>query len=260
MANDPVDEYLEAKTASADRNAKDMHVFQQWKSKPTKQNLSTLLRHFEPVLNAKATAWKAPAVPAAAFKADLQKNAITAFETFDPNQGAMLRTHLQNMLKRSHRFNAKFQNMAFIPEEKNALIGPIKQARDFLHQELGTPPSHNEIATYLNQNPDMLPKRVRGNVTPKLIKTVDDYQIADIPGASFESDPSAKSMSYEQETLDLLRPALKGDEKTVYDYMYGQNGKPKISSTGEIATRMGKSPSQISRIKRRIEATYKKYL
>jgi len=259
MAN-PLDEYLEAKTASADRNSKDMLVFEQWRQKPTKKTLGVLLKHFDPVLTAKASTWKAPAVPAAAFKADLQKNAITAFETFDPNAGAMLRTHLQNILKRSHRFNQKYQNMAFIPEEKNALIGPVKQARDILHQELGSPPSHSAIATYLNQNPDMLPKRVRGVVTPKLIKTVDDYQIADIPGTSFESDPSAKSMSYEQETLDMLRPALKGDERVVYDYMYGQNGKPVVHSTGDIASRMGKSPSQISRIKRRIEATYKKYL
>ena len=67
-------------------------------------------------------------------------------------------------------------------------------------------------------------------------------------------------MSYEQEVLDMLPAALKGDEKTVYDYMYGQNGKPQVNSTGDIARRMGKSDSQISRLKRRIETTYKKYL
>jgi DNA-directed RNA polymerase specialized sigma subunit len=258
---DPVDDFLaeKDKTAAA-RDAEDMNLLGIWQKKPTKKNLGVLLKRFDPVFNAKVSTWKATAVPAAAFKADLQKNAITAFETYDPNRGAKLRTHVNNMLKRSLRFNSKYQNMAFIPEEKAALISPVQQARDQLHQEFGKKPTNKSVANYLNQNPDMLPKRVRGRMSSRLVKTVDAYQIADIPGEAFESDPVPRAMSFEQETLDLLRPALKGDERVVYDYMFGAHGKPKVPKTGEIAKRMGKSPSQISRLKRRIEATYKKYV
>lgn len=260
--SDPLSEYLEDKDKVAEaRTSADMEAFHAWKSDPNKKNTSTLLKRFTPMFNQRVAMWKAPAVDEAAFRADLRKHALTAFETFDPNRGAQLRTHVGNMLRRSQRFNAKYQNVAFIPEEQAALITPINQARDVLFQDLGKQPSHDQIANYLNDNEDMLPKRVRGKMTATRVQTVQQYQIRDIPGSAFESDPTPKSMSFERETIDVLRPALKtDDEKTVYDYMFGKGGKPKVESTGEIAKRMGKSPSQISRLKKRIEATYKKYV
>lgn len=259
--SDPVTEYFEERSKQAEMKlAEEMNLFHQWKQNPNKPNLGKLLKHFEPELNKRVSLFRAPAVDVAAFKADLKKNAIVAFETFDPDRGASLRTHLTNRLKRSQRFNAKHQNVAFIPEEKSALITPIQKARDFLYQEEGAEPSHAAIATYLNDNPGLVRnKRVSGQVTPQLVKTVYDYQIADIAGSSFESDPYSKAMSSEVETMGLLRGALKPDEQNVYDYLLGKNGKPKIESTGELAKRLGKSASQISRIRKRIEATFRKY-
>lgn len=260
--SDPIDEYFDSKEKQAEaRNAADMEAFHTWKANPNKQTTSALIKRFNPMFSQRVNMWKAPAVDEAAFRADLKKNALTAFETFDPNRGAALRTHVGNMLRRSQRFNAKYQNVAFIPEEKAALITPIQQAHDTLFQELGTQPSSTQIARYLSQNEEMLPKRVQGKMTAQLVDTVKQYQIRDIPGSAFESDPSPKALSFERETIDILRPALKTeDEKVVYDYMFGKNGKPQVESTGEIARRMGKSPSQISRLKKRIEATYKQYI
>lgn len=263
MSNsNPIDDYIdETVKVAADRENADMQAFETWRGQPSKQNLSVLMRRFEPTFNQRASlsGWRAPAVPEAAFKADLHKNALQAFKTFDPDRGAQLRTHVNNLLKRSQRFNAKYQNMAFIPEEKSSLITPIQQATDFLHQEHDEQPTDVQVARYLSQNEDMLPKRVRGKMTAGLVKTVRDYQIKDIPGEAFDPDPGSSTMSLQRETLDLLRPALVGDEQIVFDYMFGKNGKPKVESTGQIATRMGKSPSQISRLKKRIEATFKKY-
>ncbi len=260
--HDPLDDYLnEKQKVSEARDAADMELWKAYKSDPNKANTSALLRRFNSMVNQRVNMWKAPAVDAAAFRANLHSHAITAFETFDPNRGAQLRTHVGNLLRRSQRFNARYQNVAFIPEEKAALIEPIRQARETLYQEHGRQPTNNEIASYLSHNDDKLPKRVRGNMTAQLVDTVNKYQIRDIPGAGFESDPTPKTLSMERETIDVLRPALgSDDERTVYDYLFGKNGKPQISSTGEIAKRMGKSPSQISRLKGRIEATYKKYV
>lgn len=257
----PLEDYLQFKKVSAVRRTEqDMEAFETWKGRPNKRNLSALLRRFEPEFNKRVSVWKAKKVDAAAFKADLKKNAITAFTTYDPTRGASLRTHVNNLLKRSQRFNAKYQNMAFIPEEKAALITPIQQATDQLTQEMGAAPSNRDIANFLNTQSVLLPKRVVGRVTPSLVRTVQKYQIKDIPGSAFETDPTVRVPSFERETLGLLRSALSGDERTVYDYMYGKGGKPQITSTGQIAKRMGKSPSQVSRLKSKIQATYKKYI
>jgi DNA-directed RNA polymerase specialized sigma subunit len=260
MSDNPIDSYLrDKKKVASVRNTADMGAYETWRQDPNQKNTGTLLKRFNSELGKRVNVWKAPGVNEAAFRADLKKNAINAFETFDPNKGTQLRTHVSNMLRRSQRFNAKYQNVAFIPEEKRALITPVKQAIDFLHQESGVKPSNAQVATYLKQNEDMLPKRVRGRMDARLVGIVQDYQIKDIPGSAFESDPSPKVMSFHRETLDLLRPALVGDEQVVFDYMFGKNGKPKIEGTGRIASAMGKSPSQISRLKKRIEATYIKY-
>lgn len=258
--SNPIDAYLEGKEkTAAERDTQIHQSYQTWQANPNKKTLGTLLDHFNPMFNQRVGQWKAPNVPEAAFRAELKKHAITAIENYDPSRGASLNTHVGNIVRRAQRFNAMYQNMAFIPEEKSALIAPIQQAHDYLHQEKGQAPDNKEIATYLSQNEHLLPKRVRGRMTPQLVQTVRDYQIKDIPDSSFASDPTAKSVSYERETIELLRPALKGDEVHVYDYLTGTNGKPLVTSTGEIAKRMGKSPSQISRLRGRIDATYKKY-
>lgn len=260
--SNPVDQYFaDQQKQAADRHAEDVAAWQAWKKSPSKQNTSALLNRFNSDFNQKVKQYKAGPVDEAAFRADLKKNALTAFESYDPSRGTTLKTHVNNLLRRSQRFNARYQNIAFIPEEKAALITPINRAKDILHEEYGEDPTHHQIADYLNENPEGLPKRVQGKVTPKLISTVQSYQIKDIPGRAFTSEPEKRPVSFEHETFALLRTALKTeDEKTVYDYLSGSSGKPKVESTGEIARRMGKSPSQVSRIRRKIEQLYKQYI
>ena len=97
-------------------------------------------------------------------------------------------------------------------------------------------------------------------MTPKLVSQVEKYQIRDIPSAGFESDPTPSISPYETQLVSSLRTALTPAEAIIYDYMFGRGGKPKVESTGQIAKRIGKSDSHVSRIKKRIEAKYKSYI
>jgi DNA-directed RNA polymerase specialized sigma subunit len=254
----PVTEFQEEKEkAAAKSTLLDMELYDAWKSRPTKGNTRKLLGRFDNEVNKRVGWWKADAVDEAAFRANLQKNAITAFQTYDPNRGASLRTHVNNLLRRSQRFNATYQNVAKIPEDKIALITPVQKARDQLAQQFDKPPTNRAIADFLNTNPAMVPVgRVRGKVTPRLVKTVQDYQIRDIGESGFESDPVPQAASFQRETLRLVRHVLRSDDRNVYDYLYGRGGKPQITSTGAIAKRLGKSPSSISRAKARIRGVY----
>jgi DNA-directed RNA polymerase specialized sigma subunit len=137
--------------------------------------------------------------------------------------------------------------MAYIPEDKARHIGKIDTARDQLYDDLGREPTHTEIAGIVG-------------LKPSLVKEIQGLRRADVRGSAFSSDPIGHTGSRDQEVIALLRQELKPDEQEVYDFVYGHNGKPKIESTGEIARRLGKSPSQISRIKNRIGDVYKKYV
>lgn len=260
---DPVDDYLtEKEKAAAVVKSLDEQAYQAWKDQPTQANLKGLYKRFDSEINKKMNLWSGGAVKVnkAGLRMDMKRNLMKAFKTWDPNK-ASLRTHANNMLKRSQRYVGKFQNMAFIPEEKRSLITPIQKARDILHQQRGKPPSRAAVASYLNENPSMVPsKRVRGYVSAKLVKTVDDYQIKDIPSEKFESDPTRKAVTFEQEQAALLHTALTTKERNVYDYLVGRAGKPKVTRTGDIAKRLGMSAPQVSRLRKKIEAKYKQYL
>lgn len=246
---DPIDDYLTAKTKQGHaQNDTKMQLWGQWKQNPNPTTLEPLLHAFKPTFNTQVRTIKAPNTNETALRADLMTQAIKAFQNYDPNRGASLTTHVTNSLKKSQRFNTRVQNLAYIPEDKTKYIGSIDAARDELRDELNRDPTHAEIGA-------------RVGLTGKRVKEIQGLRRADIRGSSFQSDPVGHVSSRDQEVISLLRHELKpGDEQTVYDYLYGKNGKQKVESTGAIARLMGKNESQISRIKNKIGALYKQYV
>lgn len=244
MAKNPVDAYLEKRSS---RDQKHMDLWQGWKNNPNPQTLQPLLKELAPTFGAAAQKYKAPNVNDAAFHAAVQKEAIKSLENYDPNRGASIVTHVTNGLKKVQRFNTRAQNNAYIPEEKSKYIGKIDSAIDELRDEFGREPTHNEIGGVVG-------------ISGRRVKEIQGLRRDDIRGGAFASDPVGHVGSRDQEVVALLRSELKGNDQQVYDYIYGQNGKPKIESTGEIAKRMGLSPSQVSRSKNRIAETYNKYV
>jgi DNA-directed RNA polymerase specialized sigma subunit len=255
---DPLDDALNSKQKLAAKNrAEDHALWQQWQQNPTQQTLRPLMRRFEPVVRAKVQQYKAPNVNTAAFRSNLKLHLMNAFETFDPNR-ASLRTHAENHLKRSMRFNAQHQNYAYIPEGQTAYIGAIDRAKEELAEDAGEEPSHNQIAQFINSRPDLLGGKKR--LTPSFVARVQGSRRKDVISSSVEGDIAPQAASRNEAVLGLLRPALKADEQTVFDHIYGVNGTTRIQSTSALAKKLGKSPSQVSRLKSRIAAQYKKYL
>jgi len=253
--HDPLQDYLdETEKTAAERNRQDFTAWQEWKADPSKQNLGALLGRFDSDFNKTIGRLKAPNVSEAALRGNMMSNAIEAFQRFDPSyvapggKPATLRTWVNTHINRATRTNKRYQNMAYIPEGKSDLIGQINVAADTLRQQFGREPTHAELGAHLGK-------------PPKLIQEVQGLQRADVLSSAFESDPTALQSVRHAETVALLPAELNSDdERTVFDYMFGRNGKPVVSSTGEIARRMGKSPSQVSRLKKRVEAKYKRYI
>jgi DNA-directed RNA polymerase specialized sigma subunit len=251
----PVDEALDAKTKlAAQRKAEDIELVKAWQADPTPEKLEPLMKRFEPVFRQKVKAWKAPDVSESAMRANLKLHAIGAFRDFDIAQGTAPRTYLEHRLQKSKRFNVQQQNKARIGEAKSYQIGPIQRAQDELREDLGREPTPVEISEFLN--PMM---STRKQLTPQKVQEIQAAQIRDVRGSQFESDPVPRAVGRERQVVALLRPALKPDQQEVYDYLYGLNGKPRITSTGELAKKLGKSPSQVSRLRTGIFKTFQQY-
>jgi DNA-directed RNA polymerase specialized sigma subunit len=260
MSN-PLEKYSEDREKRAAKQRADDHeLWQTWKKDPGQHTLEPLMKRFDPVIGQRVSMWKAPNTSESALRAKLQGLALKAFETYDPNRGAGLNTHVQNTLKRGIRFTHQTQNLAYIPEAKVEKIGPIDMAIDALNEDLGRMPTASEIAAHMNQR---LPKDK--HITPRKVQEIQNQRFADFfetpkkGDENLDFDPVTHASPREQEVLALLRPSLSADQQQVFDHLYGLNGKARTTSTGEIASKLGKSASQVSRLKKQIELMYKRY-
>lgn len=247
----PVEGYFQSKeVAKSDRKQKELDLWSHWKTNGMQAaHLEPLLKLYEPVLAQKMRTWRAPRVPESAFKLALQENLVKAFKSYDPTRGAALNTHVENGLQKTIRYNAKNQNLAYIPEGQIEKIAPIKMAIDQLTEEYGRAPTNQEIADHVNE------RSRRGSITAARVDTIRKAQRADIAGSTFESDPVPKPSSYEEQQLEVaanILPTLfpgKPELHTLFNHIYGMNDHEKITSTSALAKKMGKNMSQISRMK-----------
>ena len=233
----PLDRYLDHKQAAAeDRKAVDIQHWDHWKRNGQQpEQLEPLFQRFQPLINQAVSQWRAPTIPKSVFEAEVKEHMIKAFNTYDPSKAA-LSTHVTNSVMKAHRYNDRHQNMAYIPKGQTQFIGTIQKAQNELNEQLGRDPSRDEIADHLR----MSPKRV-GRIMTSMRK--------DVSSSKFEFDPTPRSVSRETEVLELIEPSLNDHEKRVFDHLYGRNGAPRITSTTDLARRLGKNPSQISRIR-----------
>jgi DNA-directed RNA polymerase specialized sigma subunit len=256
-----VDEFLEAKKKlPSAKRGQEHELWHQWNNSGRKpEHLEPLIKAYQPVVQAKIREWKAPKLVQSAFEAELRTHLIKAFESYDPNRGASLRTHVEKPLLKALRYVVKNQNVAYIPEGQTSNIGKLQRARDELHEELGRDPTPTELADRVNET------YPRARLTTKRVEDIQRNIIADRPSSTWSWDPTAKPSSREQEVLDLIQAELHDvfphpEERLVFEHIYGLNGKAQISATNDLAKKLGKSPSQISRLKSSVGARVKSYL
>ena len=247
-AANPIDDLFLTKEAELQKKRQEeLSHLNNWRDNGKQpEHLEPLIKAYEPLVAQKIRLWKAPPVPEAAFRAELQKHLIKSFETFQPNRGAQLNTWVENNLRKAKRYNTRFQNIGYIPEGQARYIGPIQKAQNELTEQFGRDPTADEIGDHIG----MPPKRVARIMTS---------QRRDIPASAFETDPHEQALQRDQEVLDLLPFNLTGDERTVFNHLYGQNGHKHLQSTNDLAKKLGKSPSQISRLRTSILAKYHEY-
>ena len=240
--SDPVTDFFAAKTAAqTQRTAKDQQLWQTWKQEGQKPaHLEPLLKAYQGVF-AQHMKKRPPTVPESAYKAELQSHFIRALDTYDPSKAA-LNTHVENRLRKALRYGNRHANIAYVPEGKASDFGKIDKAKEELYQEFGRDPTHVEIANHLG-------------LTPKRIEMLQKARIADIPASHFENDPTERHNSFEDQQIALAQHILpdifpgQEDLHTLFHYTFGTGGKPQVHSTTELAKIMGKSQSQISRMK-----------
>lgn len=253
MADNPVEVFLDLKEKEAsERKKDDLELWHAWNSGgQTPALMQPLLKKYEPLFARKANEWKAPAVSLSAFKAELKRHFIDAVKTYDPDRGTAFNTHMQYRIQKAKRFNAKYQNVGYIPEGQAEHIGDIQAAQNELTEQFGRAPTAAELSSHLD-----LPEHKVNTVLKALRK--------DVPASAFESDPSAFGTSRENDVVRLIKNQphdyLTPEEVTVFNHVFGYNGHAKITDTTTLAKQLGVSLPKISRLKTSIAGKIKKHM
>jgi hypothetical protein len=256
----PLKDWSQSKEAAKDeRKKKELELWHHWKTNGQKrEHLEPLLKLYEGNIAQKARLWKAPAIPESAFKLVLQEHLINAFKTYSPDRGTAINTWAENGMQKAKRYNARGQNLAYIPEGQIEGITPINRANDHLTEELGRAPTNQEIADHLTET--------WKPITAKRVETIRRSQRKDIPGSSFEHDPVPRPSSYEEQQIEVAANILPKlfpnhpEMHALFNHIYGTNDHERISSTTALAKKLGKSMSQVSRMRTQLGNTLKEHM
>ena len=253
----PVDEFLNEvggleKLSANDlrkRQQHEMEMWQQWQQNgQKKQDLRPLLKSLKGFVAHRANVFadRVRDIPPAAIRAEFTNQTVQALQSFDPNRGTKLTTHIGHQLKKAQRFVTTYQNPGRIPENRIYRIRELQDAEQRLDEKFGRAPTQLEMADHLKWSPrqvDVLQREVRKA----------------LPTGKFEQDPSSFVPSRQKEVLRLLPYELNSEEKQVFEYIYGIGGKPQLGP-GAIARKLGMSAPKVSRLKKAIGVKYAKYL
>jgi|PlaIllAssembly_1097288.scaffolds.fasta_scaffold01348_2 DNA-directed RNA polymerase specialized sigma subunit len=246
-----IEEFFEfEKQASVERSAKDFELWQQWNAAGRDQeSLKPLLKAFRPVINSHSNTYARsnPNLPPEAVRMDFMNHAVKAFESYDPNRGTSLHTHVNWRLLQGRRFVSTYgSGLGRIPENRVYKVQQFLNARDELTDTLGRPPAASEMADHL--------KWPVKHVTALELETR-----SEVPSSLLPADTTSIMPERGTEVLRLLQYELNPEETAVLEHLYGMNGKPKLKP-GDIAKQLNMSSSKVSKIKLNIANKAKEYL
>lgn len=232
----------------ADKKARELEMWRKWKEGgQKKEDLAPLLESFTPMIKSKVNIYaKKVRIPPSAIELAFQVEFVNALKSYNPDKGAALGTYVYRHLDKGRRWIAENQNIGRIPENRIYKIREYNTAKEELMDSLGREPTIKELAKSLEWS-------------EAEVDRMDSEQRTDLITQGFEDDPFALVPSRTEEVLRLFKYEVTGEQREVYEYLTGY-GKPKLTSTGEIAKKMGIQDYQVSRIKSQIEKKLRRYL
>lgn len=225
---------------------KEIDLWHHWNDNGRKpEHLKPLYDSYKPLLQREANKFKGVELPKSAINAEMRKQFVNAVKSFNPQHKsqAQLSSWVTTNLVKSSRFIKTYQNYGKIPEGQISKIREFKQAKETLTSLHGFEPDTRTLADHL--------KWPHKRVT-QLQK---ELSREDLPVSGFAGgDPAESGSPKELEAIHILQydRRLTPEERTVYEYTYGINGKKQLQP-GQIAKQTGLHPSKISRIRTKLK-------
>ncbi len=208
-----------------------------------------LYRQMKPAIDNNLFRWRFSGVPVKAIETEARRLFMEALNSYDPNRGASLKTHVINMLNfRINRFVNTYQNLARITQSRQYDITPYQIAKANLAAELGREPTTKELAEELKWS-----ERAVINMQKSLRQ---DYSIERATREGL--DIGTQETSRLKDTIYFVSRNLNPEEKMIINYTLGMDGYPKLTGK-EIARRLNISESKVTRTKQKFAKLVEQY-
>ncbi len=229
----------------------DMAAWQEYKRNPTPDNRSKLLKRFDGVIQNQVNRWNGP-VAREVLLNEAKLLAVKAFDSYNPNGGAALATHLTNQLLPLSRIVYTYQNAARMPENITQKISTFNTANEALKLTLGREPTTDELHNELGwQAADIT--RIR------------DYNHRDLieSGPALGGDFHRANQNDEDDMLlGAIYFELTPDEKRLFEHTTGYNGA-RVMRNPELMKHFNVTQPKLSymkeQLRKRIDALLKRH-
>lgn len=218
---------------TTDYKDRDMELWNQYSSTKSKDTKKQLLKQFEPLIYNQVKKWDG-IVPRDVLKNEAKVLAANSFDTYNPNKGAALSTHVTNNLAPLSRTVYTYQNTARLPENVTLKMHSFNAANDHLTSVLGREPTTDELKDELGW-------------TGTEINRIKQYNRKDLveSGGAVSGDFYDWSEDSEDDELAAIYFSLMPDEKKFFEDLTGYNGARTLS-TKELLDKYNISQAQLS--------------
>jgi DNA-directed RNA polymerase specialized sigma subunit len=218
--------------------------FNAWKTSPTPDNTTNLLKSIHPVLTAAIRSYGTPGSPTLYSRAKIM--ALDAMKRYDPSR-AKLRTHLMFQLQGLRRHAARESQILSIPEQVALDLNHVRESENILRDNLGRDPSDAELADHTNLSIKRLTyiRKARPSYSEGI------FQRPSEEGEDYYSPPIQERNNVRQ-WQEFVYHDLSPIDQVIMEHTLGLHNKPVLQNQ-ELAKRLGVSPGAVSQRKARIQ-------
>jgi DNA-directed RNA polymerase specialized sigma subunit len=231
------------------RRTKEIQLWHSWNESGKKQeHLEPLLKSLEPLIRSEATKRMqglGGSISKPALQNELRNATMRALETYNPNKGTQLTTHVVNNFMRITDFIAANRNPKYMPREDVERFGAFQNAKTEFSEVHGRDPTHHELQTLL---PTWKPQQIK-----KMQRGFGSEAFTDM-GTDLEHDVQGEDpMQRVRGALILMKSQLTPEQQAFAEMHYPAEGE-RQKSVAAIARAMKIPEHKAYRIKKKVEA------
>lgn len=211
--------------------------FEEWKkykNNNDRQALNSLVRSFKPMIQSRIQPWlKNSPLPKSAVEAEGMRLFKMGVDSYNPDKGAALNTHVWNYLSKIHRYGYTYQNVGSLPEPRAAKVGTYQNAYEQLKDRTNRDPTIKELQEELGWKASDL-KAIQEEIRSDLSL---DQELG--PVFANNTDPATEALMATYFDADQ-------EKKLIMEYTFDEfKAKPTLGNVKTIAKKVGATVNKV---------------